>query len=97
MSLDPNMPVVNVGTRERPVYLPVEACEVEPGQPVGTKLSPNQTAAMLGFAVMGRKPAQNAQSIVSKGVGMLGLGEPSNATLVRELPKNRMATQLITL
>ncbi|KAJ5591873.1 uncharacterized protein N7459_002242 [Penicillium hispanicum] len=81
MAVSRDMPVVNVGTREKPVYLPVEACEVEPGQPVGTKLSPNQTSNMLGFAVIGRKPAQNAQSIATKGVGMMGLGEPLNATL----------------
>lgn len=62
------------------MYLPSEVCEVVPGQPVGTKLSPNQTSEMLRFAVMGRKPAQNAQSIATKGVGMLGL-DPINATL----------------
>ncbi|KAJ5638279.1 hypothetical protein N7490_008158 [Penicillium lividum] len=78
--LDPDMPVINVGNRQFPMYLPVDICMVQPGQPVGTKLSPNQTSDMLKFAVMGRKPAQNAQSIVSKGAGMLGL-EPLNATL----------------
>ncbi|KAJ5114477.1 hypothetical protein NUU61_000236 [Penicillium alfredii] len=80
-ALDPNMPVVNVGTREKPVYLPVEVCEVEAGQPVGTKLNASQTANMLAFAVRGRKPAENAQSIVTKGVDLLGLGEPLNKTL----------------
>jgi hypothetical protein len=38
---------------------------------------------MLKFAVMGRKPGQNAESIVSKGVNLLGLGQPLNPTLVR--------------
>ena len=85
LELDPEMPVVNAGAREKPVYLPVEVCQVEPGQPVGSKLSPNQTSNMLKFAVISRKPAQNAQSIATKGVGMLGLGEPLNATLVRTL------------
>ncbi|KAJ5083295.1 hypothetical protein N7456_012722, partial [Penicillium angulare] len=79
--LDRDLPVINVGNRQNPMYLPVEVCEVIPGQPVGTKLSPDQTSGMLKFAVMGRKPAQNAQSIVTKGVGMLGVGEPLNATL----------------
>lgn len=83
MSVSRDMPVVNVGTREKPTYLPVEVCEVEAGQPVGSKLSPSQTSNMLGFAVIGRKPAQNAQSIATKGVGVMGLGEPLNATLVR--------------
>lgn len=76
--------MVNVGSREKPVYLPVEVCEVEPGQPAKSKLSGDQTAQMLRFAVMGRKPGQNAQSIVTRGVGALGL-EPLNSTLVSTL------------
>lgn len=86
MKLNPNLPVVNVGSRDRPVYLPCEVCEVEPGQPAKSKLSGDQTASMLKFAVMGRKPGQNAQSIVSRGVGVLGLGQPLNPTLVRQCP-----------
>lgn len=82
ITLNATLPVVNVGSRDRPVYLPVEVCEVEPGQPAKSKLSGDQTSSMLRFAVMGRKPGQNAQSIVTKGVGVLGLGEPLNATLV---------------
>lgn len=85
ITVDPVRPVVNVGTREKPVYLPVEVCEVEAGQPVKSKLSSQQTANMLSFAVRGRTPAQNAQSIVSKGVGVLGIGHPLNATLVSEM------------
>jgi hypothetical protein len=81
--LDPNLPVVNVGSRDRPVYLPCEVCIVQPGQPAKSKLSGDQTASMLKFAVMGRKPGQNAESIVTKGVGVLGLGSPANSTLVR--------------
>jgi hypothetical protein len=90
MALNANLPVVNVGSRDRPVYLPVEVCDVEAGQPAKSKLSGDQTASMLRFAVMGRKPGQNAQSIVTKGVGVLGLGEPLNATLVRipSLPRS---------
>lgn len=77
MDLDPKMPVVNVGTRENPSYLPVEVCMVEPGQPAKAKLSPNQTRNMLNFAV--RSPPQNAESIVSTGLRVLGLA-PSNPT-----------------
>lgn len=80
--MSPELPVINVGTRDKPVYLPVEVCEVEAGQPVKNKLSPKQTQNMLNFAVKGRMPAQNAQSIVTKGVGVLGIGHPLNATLV---------------
>jgi eukaryotic translation initiation factor 2C len=84
ITVDPSLPVVNVGTREKPVYLPTDVCEVEAGQPVKNKLSPRQTQNMLNFAVKDRMPAQNAQSIVTKGVGVLGIGQPLNSTLVSE-------------
>ncbi|PKY07047.1 Piwi-domain-containing protein [Aspergillus campestris IBT 28561] len=79
MNVDLRMPVVNVGTRENPSYLPVEACEVVAGQPAKTKLTPNQTRGMLNFAV--RPPPQNAQSIATNGTGILGLGAPPSQTL----------------
>ena len=79
-NVNPAMPVVNVGTRETPSYLPVEVCEVEAGQPAKAKLTPNQTRNMLNFAVRG--PAQNAHSIVGKGTAVLGFGESTNSTLV---------------
>ncbi|KAF9894376.1 hypothetical protein FE257_007879 [Aspergillus nanangensis] len=79
METNPNLPVVNVGTRENPSYLPVEACMVEPGQPAKAKLSPSQTRNMMSFAV--RPPAQNAESIVKNGTQVLGLA-PANAALV---------------
>ncbi|KAE8365838.1 ribonuclease H-like domain-containing protein [Aspergillus caelatus] len=75
---DPNMPVINVGTTENPSYLPVEVCEVEPGQPAKAKLSPHQTRNMLNFAV--RPPPENAASIVTTGTRMLGLS-PQSPTL----------------
>lgn len=76
---DPKIPVVNVGTRESPSYLPAEVCFVQPGQPAGVKLAPNQTRNMLNFAV--RSPAENAKFIVEKGVQVLGLST-QNETLV---------------
>lgn len=72
------MPVVNVGNKQNPSYLPVDVCIVEPGQPAGSKLTPNQTRNMLNFAV--RAPALNAQSIVRQGSQVLGL--TGNPTLV---------------
>lgn len=79
MQVDREMPVVNVGNRQNPSYLPVDVCFVEPGQPAGSKLTPNQTRNMLSFAV--RAPALNAQSIVQQGSQVLGL--TGNSTLVR--------------
>ncbi|PYI17866.1 Piwi-domain-containing protein [Aspergillus violaceofuscus CBS 115571] len=78
-NLDARMPVVNVGSRENPSYLPVEVCNVEPGQQAKTKLSPFQTRQMLEFAV--HPPPFNAQSIVNNGTRILGLGAAPNATL----------------
>ncbi|PTU23924.1 hypothetical protein P175DRAFT_010743 [Aspergillus ochraceoroseus IBT 24754] len=80
VSVDPSMPVVNVGDKENPSYLPVEVCMVEPGQPAKAKLTPNQTQQMLRFAV--RTPAQNAMSIVTQGTETLGIGDSANPTLV---------------
>ena len=72
--------MVNVGSRDNPSYLPAQVCNVKPGQPANSKLSPAQTQQMIGFAV--RKPLYNAQSIVSSGGQLLGF-EPTNPTLVR--------------
>ncbi|CBF85033.1 hypothetical protein AN1519.2 [Aspergillus nidulans FGSC A4] len=80
IQVDPDMPVVNVGSIAKPSYLPVEVCDVLSGQPAKTKLSSNQTRQMLNFAV--RSPAQNAHSIVTKGTQILGLRDPTAATLV---------------
>ena len=45
-----------------------------------TKLSPQQTAQMIKFAV--RKPTYNAQDIAASGGRLLGF-DPINPTLVR--------------
>jgi eukaryotic translation initiation factor 2C len=76
---DPSLPVVNVGTTQDPSYLPAQVCEVLPGQLSRNKLSRTQTQQVIRFAV--RKPAQNAQSIVTSGAQMLGIN-PTTATLV---------------
>ncbi|KAI9773827.1 MAG: hypothetical protein M1840_006052 [Geoglossum simile] len=72
------LPVINVGNRENPIYLPAEVCAIVDGQPSKTKLTADQTAKMIQFAV--RKPAQNVSSISIKGAKVLGI-EPQNATL----------------
>ena len=50
----------------------MSVCVVHEGQAVRGLLSPNQTAAMIKFAV--RRPEQNAHSILTKGVETLQLG-----------------------
>ncbi|KAH6691806.1 putative RNA interference and gene silencing protein [Leptodontidium sp. MPI-SDFR-AT-0119] len=76
---DPNIPVINVGTRENPSYLPPDVCVVLPGQPSGAKLTPGQTQQMIRFAV--RRPAANARSIVTNAARLLGIEPPVNSTL----------------
>ena len=78
--LDEKCPVVNVGTIDRPSYLPAEVCVVLPGQVIKRRLSPAQTQAMIQFAC--RKPWENGDSIVGDGKGTLGLNPPTNPFLV---------------
>ncbi|KAI0401714.1 ribonuclease H-like domain-containing protein [Xylaria palmicola] len=67
---DPDLPVVNVGTRERPSYLPAQICVVIAGQPAKYHLSP-QPQKLNQFTV--RSPGDNVKSIVSKGLSTAGL------------------------
>jgi hypothetical protein len=76
---DPSLPVINVGGRDNPSYLPPDVCLVLPGQQSNSKLTPQQTQQMIRFAV--RKPNENAQSIVTSGAQLLGF-DPNNPTLV---------------
>jgi eukaryotic translation initiation factor 2C len=93
--VDPNLPVINVGTWQNPSYLPADVCIVLPGQPSGTKLTPYQTQQMIRFAV--RKPVQNAQSIVINGAKVLGIQPPTNATLVSDLTVTSMERGVLTI
>ncbi|KAK1962279.1 Piwi-domain-containing protein [Colletotrichum sublineola] len=76
---NPDIPVVNAGTRERPTYLPPEVCVVLPGQTAKSRLNPGQTQQMIRFAV--RKPWENATSIVQEGLKTAGLSPQSNSLL----------------
>jgi hypothetical protein len=72
-------PVVNVGDREHPTYLPAEVCEVVPGQTIKRRLGPAQTQEMIAFAC--RKPWENGISIVEDGKAVLGLNPDSDSLL----------------
>ncbi|MCJ1392530.1 hypothetical protein MMC18_005398 [Xylographa bjoerkii] len=78
LKVNPQLPVVNVGNKANPSYLPADVCMVLPGQPADAKLTPDQTANMITFAV--RNPKANATSIVGRGLASLGF-DPQNATL----------------
>lgn len=77
-------PVINVGSRNKPSYLPVDVCTVEAGQPAKSKLNPNQASAMIKFAV--RSPGENADSVVKEGPEVLGLQPDLRGTPVRKTP-----------
>ncbi|KAF4626624.1 hypothetical protein G7Y89_g11532 [Cudoniella acicularis] len=70
-NLNERLPVINIGNREHPSYLPAEVCVVQPGQTIKRRLSPEQTQAMITFAC--RKPWENGDSIVGDGRAVLGL------------------------
>ncbi|KAF2790570.1 putative RNA interference and gene silencing protein [Melanomma pulvis-pyrius CBS 109.77] len=75
----PELPLVNCGNRENPMYLPAEVCIVLPGQSSKAKLDGTQTQQMIRHAV--RKPWENAASIVGEGIQTVGLDENSNVLL----------------
>jgi hypothetical protein len=64
-----------------PSYVPADVCEVIAGQPAKMKLSANQTAQMISFAV--RSAGENADSIVQHGAPLLGFSPATNDVLVR--------------
>lgn len=79
----PKVPCINVGSNERPTFIPPELLTIEPGQQYNKRLSGDQTDEMLSFAV--RKPAENARRIVEEGAGKMGLSE-TDQKLVSSLP-----------
>jgi len=81
MQTNANLPVVNVGTTAKPSYLPAEACQILPGQSSQAKLDPQQTQAMIAFAV--RSPWLNATSIDQDGPNEVGLIPQINGDISR--------------
>ena len=77
----PELPVLNVGTRTDPQYLPAELCTVLAGQPYRKLLPSAQTSEMITFAA--RPPNANAISIAGTqgnpghGLMLFGLAAPT--------------------
>jgi hypothetical protein len=80
IQLNDRSPVINVGNRENPSYLPSEVCQILPGQTIKRRLSPEQTQNMITFAC--RKPWENGESVVRDGKSVLGLNPAQNSVLV---------------
>ncbi|KAF1829044.1 putative RNA interference and gene silencing protein [Decorospora gaudefroyi] len=75
----PDLPVVNCGNGDHPMYLPPEVCKVLAGQASTAKLDGAQTQQMIRHAV--RRPWENAASIVNEGIATVGLDENANVLL----------------
>lgn len=70
---DKTMPLVNLGTRDRPMFFPAEQCTIIAGQAVRSKLTGEETTAMLDFAC--RSPFANAISLTVDSCTALGFEE----------------------
>ncbi|KAL8794371.1 MAG: hypothetical protein Q9195_003069 [Heterodermia aff. obscurata] len=93
VTMNEKFPVLNVGTKEKPSYLPVEVCEIMPAQSSQAKLDPEQTAAMISVAV--RPPHLNAKSIAEDSSGTVGLSPQTNVYM-RQYGIS-IATKMITV
>ena len=71
-----NLPVLDLGTKQKSNYVPAELCEIEPGCAYRGRLLDMETAAMIKVAC--RRPRENADAIVDIGFPSLGLSPPSN-------------------
>ncbi len=71
IAMDLSLPLVNVGDRKRPIYVPAEKCDIVAGQPVKGKLTPTEAQKMIKFAC--RSPYHNAESLTTLGRTVLSL------------------------
>lgn len=78
----PELPVVNIGNRTTPGYVPPERCIVNPGQMCYKKLSTSQTSKIRSVAVL--KPDRNAEEVINRGISVMGL-LPNHPRLVSVL------------
>ncbi|EHA51185.1 hypothetical protein MGG_13617 [Pyricularia oryzae 70-15] len=79
ITLDSSFPVINVGNRDKPTYMPVDICEVYPGQVAREKLTPAQMEEMVEFAA--QRPWFNAEQITRSGLLLTGASNSVNNCL----------------
>lgn len=85
---------MNVGTKDKPNYIPPELCCVHGGQVARKTLSGTQTDAMLRFAA--RAPNLNAQSIEGPGLEVLEVSQAQQASSVGRFGL-QMGTKMLTV
>ncbi|KAK8136230.1 hypothetical protein PG984_004170 [Apiospora sp. TS-2023a] len=76
--LDVRLPLVDIGTPQKPIFVPAELCRIKPGQLIALNLDSGSSDAMIKFAC--KSPAENRNFIESFGRQVLGLG--NNQTLL---------------
>lgn len=85
--LDRNLPLLNYGTPDRHMLIPMELCTIIEGQAVSVKLTGQETTDMLNMSC--RRPFVNATSIVTEGRAALGYeNNPALAGFGIEVGKN---------
>ncbi|KAF8314791.1 Piwi-domain-containing protein [Clavulina sp. PMI_390] len=67
----PDLPVINVGSARKAVYVPAEVCHILPNQRFKMKLNADQTTRMLDLAAL--TPIQSQAEIMRTGLPRLGL------------------------
>ncbi|KAI1437075.1 Piwi-domain-containing protein [Xylaria sp. CBS 124048] len=72
----PENPVLNVGSKAKPVYMPAEFVRILDGQAMKRKTNSDETRGMIEFAC--RSPFANATSIAKYGRQVLGLDTSEN-------------------
>lgn len=74
--------VISSGTKDDPIWIPAELCNVVSGQAYHTKLNGNQITKMLTIAA--RPPAENAARIMAEdgGLGLIGVLPEESKNLV---------------
>ncbi|KAH8832943.1 Piwi-domain-containing protein [Flagelloscypha sp. PMI_526] len=74
-----DLPVIDIGSKQRNVWIPAELCEITAGDPLRGRLDDKETAEMIRIAC--NPPATNAKFITEQGFPRLGFApkkEPLN-------------------
>ncbi|KAL4072209.1 Piwi domain-containing protein [Scleroderma yunnanense] len=70
----PDLPLVDVGGKQKKILLPPEVCKILPDQPFRGKLTEEHTANMITIAC--QPPNVNGEAIVNQGLTHLGFRAP---------------------
>ena len=68
--------MLNVGSAEKPSYMPAEVCKILEGQRSISALTPDQTSLMINFAA--QQPHMNATALVQGSPSVIGVGNSQN-------------------